>query len=418
MGRTHHASCAELPRDVIMFSTADWDHPFWTNKQRVASQLAAAGFRVLYVESLGLRQPTATSRDLARIARRIERACHRPRQVRPNLWVCSPLVLPAHGSRLVRAVNDRLLRLQVGGSLRALQMRRPLVWTYNPLVLRVVKQLDAALLIYHAVDDLSAMPGGAGEVLKMCEQRLAAAADLIFTTSPALQQRLAADRAGKCHFLPNVADYEHFATARVPGPLPADLAAIPQPRVGFVGAISPYKVDFALIREAALRRPELQWVLIGQVGEGQPQTDIGALQLPNIHLLGPRPYELLPAYLRGFAAAVIPCPRNDYTNAMFPMKFFEYLSAGRPVVASNVPALREFGDACVLADSVPEFCTALDRVLAGHGPDPKIVNELARRYTWQWRLREMLEHISAAWERRLGGSIDASNPGLPDVKAA
>lgn len=391
---------ADLPRDAVLFSTADWNHPFWTNKQRVATQLAAAGFRVLYVESLGLRRPTATGRDLARMATRVKRACGGAHQVARNIWTCSPLVLPVHGSKVVRAINDRFLLMQVLRSLCVLGMRRPLVWTYNPLTVRVACSLRPSLLLYHAVDDLSAVPGAAGATLASAESELARAADLVFTTSPALQGRLNATAVGKTHFLPNVADYEHFAQARLPGPIPADLQAIPRPRIGFVGAISPYKVDFALIRQAALRRPDVQWVLIGQVGEGQPHTDAAALNLPNIHLLGPRAYQELPAYLRGFDAAVIPCPANNYTSAMFPMKFFEYLSAGCPVVASNVPALRDFSDACVLVDTDDEFCAALDSVLAGHRPNATTADELARHFTWRWRMGEMLKLVQAAWQQR------------------
>ena len=357
-----------LPRDVVLFSTADWDHPFWTNKQHVASQLAASGFRVLYIESLGLRRPSAHARDLARIARRLKRAWRPVRQVQENLWVASPLVLPWHARPLVRRLNERWLAGWIARQCRRLGFESPIVWTYNPLVADLADHLDSSLLVYHCVDDLAAAPHMSAESIRAAEQRLAQQADIVFTTSPALQSRLAALSPHKTHYLPNVADYEHFSQARGAGPVPPELAAIPRPRVGFVGALSAYKVDFELIAAVAQARPEVALGVdrpdrrgaVGNVGRRgfACQTFICSVRASTINCL---------SYLRGFDVATIPCPANPYTAAMFPMKFFEYLAAGLPVVASNVPALAEFSQACHLVKSPAEFISALDRVLAGDG---------------------------------------------------
>ena len=389
-----------LPTDVVMFSTADWDHPFWTNKQRVATQLAVRGFRVLYVESLGLRTPSVGARDLRRIGRRIVRSMAGPRQVADRVWVWSPLVLPVHGSAFVRRLNDRLLRTRLRRMMAQLGFERPLVWTYNPLTVGTAAKLDPAMLVYHAVDDLSSVPCVAGNAIRAAEQELVRQADTVFTTSTNLQSRLQPLQPGAVHYLPNVADYDHFAQSRTIGPIPDDLAAIPHPRIGFIGAVSSYKVDFGLIAEVARRRPDWHWVLIGQIGEGQPGTNAAELRLPNIHLLGPRDYGVLPDYLRGFDVATIPAASNPYTAAMFPMKFFEYLAAGRPVVAANVPALAPYGQACLMAESAIEFVAAIERIFNRGGPDPAVCDELARRHTWQWRTREMLSILEQTWTRK------------------
>ena len=97
-------------KDIVLLSTADWDNPFWTNKQHVASELARRGHRVFYIESLGLRRPSASAADVSRILRRLRRAVAMPRAVRENLWVWSPVVLPFQRYGVVRAFNRFLLK--------------------------------------------------------------------------------------------------------------------------------------------------------------------------------------------------------------------------------------------------------------------------------------------------------------------
>jgi glycosyltransferase involved in cell wall biosynthesis len=220
-------------------------------------------------------------------------------------------------------------------------------------------------------------------------------ADLIFTTAPALQRRFHAWAPGKTHFLPNVADYEHFRKAAGALPIPPDIASIPRPRIGFVGAIADYKVDFNLVARIAQRRPEWHWVLIGKVGEGQPGTNVDKLSAPNIRLMGPRPYEDLPTYLAHFDVVVLPCPLNDYTQSMFPMKFFEYLAAGKPVVSTRLDALLGFSQACMLAQDADEFEDFLAMSIAGQGPEPAACDALARQHTWETRMASMLAVLEA-----------------------
>ena len=225
-------------------------------------------------------------------------------------------------------------------------------------------------------------------------------ADIIFTTIPKLQERCSAVRPDRCFYFPNVADYNHFSKTRESGVIPKDIESISKPRIGFIGAISDYKVDFTLIEYIANLHPNWHWVLIGQVGEGQPWTSIERLQLPNIHFLGPKPYDLLPDYLRGFDVATIPATRNAYTEAMFPMKFFEYLAAGKPVVATNIRSLQEYSQACFLSDIADDFNADLERVFAGNGPDPNVGIKLAKKYTWDWRLNEMLKRIELVMKEK------------------
>jgi glycosyltransferase involved in cell wall biosynthesis len=234
-------------------------------------------------------------------------------------------------------------------------------------MLRIAKALDPAALIYHCVDNIGAVPGVDGAAFDRAARELLASADWTFTTSPALRDRCAAIAPGRTDYFGNVADIEHFATARQAGSIPEDLAAIPRPRLAYVGVLSDFKIDFELLEHAVARRPDWHVVLIGDEREGQSSAALARLKSrSNVHCLGWKPYAQLPSYLRGIDVALLPQRLNAYTRAMFPMKYFEYLAAGRPVVATPLPALAEL-DALHREAGTPD--ALIDAIARDRGAD-------------------------------------------------
>ena len=385
---------AEEPEPILLLSTADWDNPFWTNKQHVARELAGRGHTVIYVDSLGLRRPSVGGHDLRRLWRRLRRGLRPARRAEPTLWVCSPLVLPVHGWPGVAAVNRLLLRFAVEAACRRAGVRPKIVWTYSPLTTHLLPPGPDTFVVYHAVDDIAAQPGMPQRLIGAAERDLVQRADLVFATSPLLTERHAAINP-RTVFLPNVVDYDHFAGSAMQPPA-ADLAALPSPRIGFVGAIAAYKIDLNLLAAVARLRPSYSFVLVGQVGEGDPTTDVCALAAErNVHFVGPRPYAELPACLAAFDVALLPCPLTPYTAAMFPMKFFEYLAAGLPVVSTPLPALAHHAALMHVADGPQAFAQAIDDALAGKGATREERQAAARANTWALRTDAMLAAIAA-----------------------
>lgn len=378
-------------KNVVLLSTADWDNPFWTNKQHMAVEFARRGYRVLYIDSLGLRRPSLTGRDLRRVLRRIAKAIRPPQKVRENLWVWSPVMLPFNGVPLIRKLNRWLL---VGGLAvwtSWLRMRKAVLWTYNPLSSELLNTRSWSRVVYHCVDEIKAQPGMPSAILERAETDLVRKADIVFVTSTTLE----ADRKKlneHTYYLPNVADFDHFAKAMsADEEVPGDLAKIASPRIGFIGAISGYKIDFSLLRDVALRHPAWSLVLIGEIGEGDPWTDSAILHdVPNIHFLGPRAYASLPGYLKGMDVTILPNVLNEYTAAMFPMKFFEYLASGRPVVATNLPSLSAYASTAYLARSPEDFAAGISLALSGEitGLEDRLA--LARANTYHSRMDKML----------------------------
>ncbi len=374
-------------RDILMFSTADWDNPFWTNKQHTATLFAKRGYRVLYVDSLGLRRPALHRRDLRRMAARLGKAVPLTRRVHPNIWRVSPLVLPLHESAWARSFNTCLLKATIKWHLMRLHMSAPLIWTYSPVTARLCSELPNSGIVYHCVDDLGAAPRIDGAAVAAGEAHLGTVAELCFATSPLLYERMR-PLFRRVVYEPNVCDRSFFETAQEPLSLPEDLAGIPEPRVLFVGALSEYKVDYSLMEKVAARNPSIHWVLIGNVGEGQPDSRIPPA-LPNIHVLGPRAHGRLPYYMAHCRAAVLPAARNAYTDAMFPMKFFEFLAAGLQVVGVRLPALAEFENLYFPSDSVEAFEANLTRVLGGEERSRQAIEAACRIHSWEARFARM-----------------------------
>jgi glycosyltransferase involved in cell wall biosynthesis len=381
-------------RDVILLSTADWDNPYWTNKQHVAVELGRRGFKVLYVEVGGGRRPTVSGRDFRRIVARVRNGIRRPRRVQPNIWVWSPFLIPLHSFRLVRAFNRFALRLGVAVWASVLRLNPKVLWTYSPLTTELCNISKFALTVYHAVDDMKEQPGMPRAAMMAAEAELCRSVDVIFTTAPNLFEM---HRTSNPHtyYFNNVADFGHFNRAlSAETVIPADLSAIAGPRIGFIGAVSGYKLDLDLIRSAATMRPDWSFVLIGEVGEGDPWTDVSALrEIRNIHLLGGRAYSELPAYLKGIDVAILPNRENEYTKSMFPMKFFEYLAAGRPVVSTRLPALADYSDVATFADGAEAFVAAVDAAISGHAPSLESRLARAREQTYESRTGRMLDVV-------------------------
>ncbi|WP_137890745.1 glycosyltransferase [Ramlibacter sp. 2FC] len=390
-------------KDVVLFATADWDTPYWTNKQHTAHHLALQGYRVLYIESIGLRPPTASGRDLSRIWRRLKRGLRPPRQVEPGVWVMSPIAVPFKQHwPLVRAINQGWLSLRIKLFMQRQGFKLPLIWTYHPFMLGTVARLRRGPMVYHCVDDLSAIPGIDPLTFNTEERRLLRQCETVFVTSEALKDKCLPFNANT-HYFPNVADVEHFGGARQPGPLPHDLAGIPCPRIGYVGALSDYKIDFELIHDVAKSRPDWSWILIGEEREGQHNPWMPKLRsLPNVHFLGHKSYQQLPDYLRGIDVGTLPTLLNDYTRSMFPMKYFEYLAAGLPVVSTPLDFTKQHSEGIKVACDKDSYRSAVEEQLRRGKLTSDEIFAYVGENTWRARLNKMLSIVNEHCQRILG----------------
>ena len=221
------------------------------------------------------------------------------------------------------------------------------------------------------------------------ERKLAAEADVVVATSAELHKRMEEIGGRESLRLRNGADFPFFRNASPRGLL----ENIPRPIVGYYGAVADW-VDVALMTKIARERPQYSFVIIGEVHN----VDIGALQkLPNVHLLGEKNYRLIPSYLAEFDVCTLPFMMNTLTQAVDPVKVYEYLSQGKPVVATRLPEVCDHRDVIYLADR-EDFVNQLDHALAGDTAEKKFQRiTYAERNSWAGRVGALKSAVEKAF---------------------
>jgi len=409
-------------RDIICFSTADWDTALLTNKHQIMTRLARAN-RVLFVETLGTRTVRwGSGTDWSRIRRRLRRARQGPRQIHPSLWpvgrppadtedasrsrrqirrrnglwVLSPVVLPRWDNPWVALANRIALRRQMRSAVRALRFRRPIVWCYSPHAVWALDALRPGTVLYHMVDDLSAVPGAESMALRQAEASLIQRAQHVICTELELYRY-----ARRYHpapvFLENVADFDHFhrpssapLTQHGKDALLEILKTAP-PRLLFSGHLAPHKVDFELLLALKRRRPDWNLILVGPEWEGAdlPKAFHRLKAETGVLLTGRADYRDLPALLHEADVLLIPYLLNDVTRHVSPLKFFEYLATGKPIVATPLPSILRYSEVASLASDFDSFIEGIEKALANPEASRSVRLALAAKQTWNQRIEEI-----------------------------
>jgi glycosyltransferase involved in cell wall biosynthesis len=377
--------------DIICFSN-DWDgDPL--SKKHIMTRLARRN-RVLWVNSIGNRNPTASVKDARRVAKKIKAILSGCREVASNIHVISPLAIPFHGNAIARRINRHLLVWVLRGAARRLGFQRPITWTFLPSSADVVGRLGEQMVVYHCTDEFSEFSDHSKEATRDNERRLIEKSDRVIVSAECLLSSKAKhnpDTRLVCHGV----DVEHFRKACDPQTrVPEDIARIPGPIVGFFGLIADW-VDLELIRCLAVVRPSVHFVLIGKVN-----TNTAALTgIPNVHFLGQKSYADLPGYCRAFDVAILPFTINELTRNANPLKLREYLAAGLPVLATSIPEVERFRRLVRICGTTEEFLSNLDELIARKGTGPRM--EMSREMdaeSWDEKVEEMSRIIKGEHE--------------------
>lgn len=389
--------------DIICFSN-DWDgDPL--SKKHIVTRLARKN-RVLWVNSIGNRNPSVSAHDFRRVLKKLFDSCHGCRQVTQNIYVFSPLVVPFHGNRAARALNRRLLGWSLQTQCRKLGFRNPIVWTFVPSSAEVVGSLGADLVVYHCVDEFSQFTGTNRAAILRMERQLMESADVVIVSASRLYK-------SKRSYNPNTflvrhgVDVAHFRQACLESTAqPEDCHGLRHPVIGFFGLIADW-VDLRTIRHLACARAHWTFLLIGKI-----QTDVSMLQgLPNVHLLGRRDYQSLPAYCKVFDVAILPFVVNELTLAANPLKLREYLAAGLPVVATPLPEVENLNGLVRRARTPQDFLNQIESLLQQGIRGPRLaVSQSMDNESWDRKVEELSHLIAGVAQAKNGQFWLAGTP--------
>lgn len=377
-----------MPEGILCIGAAPW-HGMWARGQQFMDRLVRRGHSVLYVDPPVTYLSPLKNRALGWHGERLT-------ALRPGLWVYrAPLCLPfGNMYRVVNRLNQRRLARRLRRVIRELGWRPVLGWTYLPGTADLLPHLPDLFWCYDCADEHAAFPGLVNpRVVRDMERELLSRADVVLVSARQLLERKQKYRSDLV-LVPNGADVEHFSSAPEGDP-PADVRDLPRPVVGYVGAISEW-LDQELVVAAARAYPRFSFVLVGPV-----TVDVRRLRsCPNVHLLGYRDYATLPAYLKAFDLGLIPFKVNALTEHVNPVKLYEYLAAGLPVVATDLPEVRPFTALVRVAGETGAFVRAVGEEVKANSPAQKRARlELAAAHSWDARLDLAWQAVTAARSR-------------------
>ena len=374
-------------QNIVCFAK-DWAEDPTSNNH--VMRLLARHNRVLWIESIAARTPNFSDRrDLGKMTSKLRSFTRGCREVAPNLFVHTPIVLPFPHSLAAQAVNRRILQSSLAILRRHLGMKDFQLWTFLPTVAEYVDQLGASLIVYYCTDEFSQFSTMNRDRIQDQEQRLLRKADLVFATAHSLV-------ASKRRYNPETylashgVDHGHFSSAlRDDTPVPPEVASLQGPVLGFFGLVQDW-IDTELLAWLAERRPDWNLVLIGK-----SLVDLAPLRrLPNVTLLGRRPYAQLPAFCKAFSVGLVPFRRNALTLHVNPIKLREYLSAGLPVVSTDLPEVRHYAHLCHVATTREAFLVACEQAIAEDTSlKRRVRSEAMRSESWDAKVDALEERV-------------------------
>ncbi len=337
---------------------------------------------VLFVNSLGVRFPSVREggQFLARIRRKLGSLGRGLVHIENNFHVLSPFSVPG---QLGETAFGWALAPQIKFFARRIGIERPLLWLHCPAGAGLMDAFAGAPMAMQRTDRFEAFPEGDPNILRRQIAAMKARADLVVYCNSDLQAE-ERSQVARSLLVSHGVDYDRFVAAGTALETPADVIAIPGPRVGFIGGIDAHTFDPPLFLDVVRALPHVQFVMVG--GSSLPE---GWCPHSNVHFLGRKPYDEVANYMAACDALVMPWNNSEWIKGCNPIKLKEYLAVGRPVVTTPFPALAPYADLVRVASDGARFAAALSEALSGWH-DPAKQRERVRLESWDAKAAEVM----------------------------
>ncbi len=378
-------------RTIVCLASA-WDYDP-TSKHQIMKILAQHN-DIIWVNYHGTRRPTLSKSDLRASWSALMRFARGIQRVGPSFVQVTPLVIPGASNPVLRKLHERMLITQIRRTIQAVSgaANKPVqVWSFAPDVPYLIGQFNEEAFIYYCVDDYTEFEGLDTDRITLVEDDLRSRSDIVVATSELLLKKNRKSRPDTVLVRHGV-DFDHFASAwRDKLDRPDDLKNIEGPIFGFFGLIH-FWIDLRLIAEVARLRPQYSFVMIGDCIADTRDLE----RLPNVHLLGRRPNKELPAYCAAFDAGLMPFACNAMTRSINPIKMYEYLASGLPVIATPLPEAERFTGPIKISETPERFASACDNVLEEDQPGRRaVIAQTVAGESWESKVELLSEVIEA-----------------------
>lgn len=376
-------------KDIIIFSSDDWG---WKTSKYQLSVRFARNNRVLFVSSIGFRAPTASTQDLSRIFKKFKSFIRGVKKIENNVYVLTPLVLPFKKLPFVESINRVLLFIQINYAKLKLGITNPFVFVFSQNWYGFVKNLPRKILIYYCVDDHSSFKGIDAEQFALLDKKMSQMADLIICSARTIYD-LKKSYNESSYYLPHGVNYDLFSSVLSDNSLivASDISEISKPVLGFWGHISYDWVDVELLKYIAERKPEWNLILIGKYSLAENEFE----GYTNIHVIGEKKFEELPSYCKGITIGLIPFIKSKLTDNCNPLKLYEYLAAGLPVVSTDIPEVRQYGELIAVAKTKEDFLAGCEKTLEQVSAEKSAIRSLSvKNASWEQRVEDIYKLIN------------------------
>lgn len=370
--------------DLIFVSMEDWDD-VWRRNQFLTAGLARRypDCKILFV---GLARDYTHGIRTLNFQPFAQPATWKPPEF-ANITITHPPKWFPNTFAVGRMLNEALFRRHVKKAAVALDIEQPLLWLNPHSAGHLVGKVGESAVIYDITDDWTNLTQSPWltDLIREQDKNLCRAADAVIVCSERLRQ-LKEPLTNSLYLIPNGVDAAHYLKVDDKGrELPPETAAWRHPVLGYTGTVHSDRVDLPLVEALARRLPDATVALVGPVHlDGAERRRLEALG--NVFFTGPKPYADLPSYMRAFDVCITPHLVTPFTESLNPIKLWEYLAVGKPIISTRVTGFRDYQEFVYLADNAEGFAAALQEALEEKQDRAERRRQEAGQHSWTTRL--------------------------------